>query len=272
MNDAVARVDIHSHLVPGVDDGARTVEDALESIGRMVDLGIRTIVTTPHFNASLMAGPDGGRRVDEVEEAFDRLAEAVAEQFPDLDLRRGFEVMLDDPWPDLSDPRLRMAGTSFVLVEWPSMRVPPGTSAVLTRVGEPGWRPVIAHPERYREVGDICRLARSWKEAGAFLQVNHGSLLGRYGARAERGAWSLLEAGLADYLASDHHGRPHLELQLDDVVSRLEALEAEEQMSMLVRTNPLRLLEDLEPLPVRPIRVGHRWRDRLRRFIRPEGP
>lgn len=271
MNDDVARVDIHSHLVPGVDDGARTLDDALESIERMAGLGIRTIVTTPHFDASLLASPAGAERVDEVERAFARLADAVAERFPAVDLRRGFEVMLDDPSPDLSDARLRMAGTSFVLVEWPSMRVPPRTQPVLERIVDRGWRPVIAHPERYRDVGDIRTVASRWKDAGAFLQVNHGSLTGRYGSRAERGAHALLGAGLADYLASDHHGRPHLELQLDEVVARLQDSDAEEQISMLVRTNPLRLLEDMEPLPVRPVHLARGWRDRLRSLMRPEG-
>jgi len=272
MNDDVARVDIHSHLVPGVDDGARTLDDALESIDRMMALGIRTILTTPHFDASLLEGPGGSERIEEVEKAFAHLTAAAAERFPTLDLRRGFEIMLDDPSPDLSDVRLRLAGTSFVLVEWASMRVPPGAAAVLERLVERGWRPVVAHPERYRDVGDIAAVASRWKDVGALLQVNHGSLTGRYGSRAERGARSLLESGLVDYLASDHHGRPHLELQLDEVVRQLENSDAEEQISMLIRTNPLRLLDDMEPLPVRPIRMGRGWRDRLRRLIRPEAP
>ncbi len=270
MNDDVARVDIHSHLVPGVDDGARTLDDALESIERMLALGIRTIATTPHLDASFMAVAEGVRRVQEVRDAFERLLEAVSERFPTVDLRQGFEVMLDDPHADLSDPRLRMDETSFVLVEWPRMRVPPGTSAVLARLRDQGLRPVVAHPERYREGGDIRNLAQSWRDAGGFLQVNHGSLTGRYGAAPERRAWSLLEEGLADYLASDHHGRPHLELQLEQVERRLEDFDAEEQLSMLTRTNPLRLLEDLEPLPVRPVQISHGWRERLRRLIRPE--
>ncbi|HKK92508.1 MAG TPA: CpsB/CapC family capsule biosynthesis tyrosine phosphatase, partial [Longimicrobiales bacterium] len=247
-----------------------TLDDALESIGRMVALGIRTIVTTPHFDASLMSGPHGGRRMEEVETGFARLEEAVARRFPEIELGHGFEVMLDDPHADLSDSRLRMAGTRFVLVEWPRMRVPPGTSAVLARLRDQGLTPVVAHPERYREGGDVRTLAQSWREAGAFLQVNHGSLTGRYGAAPERRAWSLLEEGLVDYLASDHHGRPHLDLQLDEVERRLEDFDAEEQLGMLVRTNPLRLLEDQEPLPVRPVQVSHGWRERLRRLIRPE--
>lgn len=270
MSDGIGYVDIHSHLVPGVDDGARTLEDSLESVERMVGQGIRTIVTTPHFDASLLSGPEGEERIVEVEAAFASLVEAASSRFPSVRILRGFEIMLDDPGADLSDPRVRMAGTSSVLVEWPAMEVPPGTPDVLARLRANGWRPIVAHPERYRVVDDIVALAESWRAVGAVLQVNHASLSGGYGSRAERAAWSLLQAGLVDCLASDHHGRPHLPLLLDDVIERLEALDAAEQMKMLVRTNPLRLVEDEDPLPVRPVQMERGWRERIRRLIRPE--
>lgn len=270
MIDEIARVDVHSHLVPGVDDGARTLEDSLESIERMMRMGVRAIVTTPHFDASLMAGPAGVARIEEVEAAFAELHAAVAERFPEVWLARGFEIKMDEPNPDLSDPRLRLAGTDFVLIEWPSMQVPPGTSGAVRRLISKGLYPIVAHPERYRAPEAMVPLARMWKEAGAFLQVNLGSLVGQYGSRAERRAWQLLEAGVADYLASDHHGRPHIELQLDRVVARLEELGAEEQVKMLVRSNPRRIVDGLEPLPVRPVPKDTGWRAKLKKLFQTE--
>jgi len=270
MTDDVGRVDVHSHLVPGVDDGARTLEDALESIERMTAVGIGAILTTPHFDASLMKSDAGPARIEEVRTAFSTLRREVARAFPELWLGQGFEIMVDEPDPDLSDPRLRMAGTSFVLIEWPSMQVPPGTTGVIRRLVATGLRPIVAHPERYRTSESMRPLAQTWRDAGAFLQVNQGSLTGRYGPKAERRAWELLGAGLADYLASDHHGRPHLELHLDGVSERLGDLGAEEELRMLVRANPRRILDDLEPLPVRPIRIDEGWRAKLRKLFHTE--
>ena len=130
--DPGAFADIHSHLVPGVDDGARALEDTLASVERMVRLGIRKILTTPHLNGSVTRNEEAiEARLSEVDEAFDRAALAVRADFPEVDFKRGHEVMLDIPDVDFSDARVRLAGTSFVLIEWPRLHVPPGTSKVL---------------------------------------------------------------------------------------------------------------------------------------------
>ena len=109
-----------------------TVERTL-SRPTMVRVGIGTIVTTPHVRASVFHDPEATeRRISEVEGAYRELAVAVAERFPEVRLGRGFEVMLDVPDPDLGDPRVRLASTDFVLVEWPRLRIPRGTNAGLS--------------------------------------------------------------------------------------------------------------------------------------------
>ncbi|MCG6988980.1 MAG: hypothetical protein LJF06_12485 [Gemmatimonadetes bacterium] len=247
--DPTALVDIHNHLVPGVDDGARSLEDVLASVERMAREGIRKIITTPHLDGSLTL--DAGRlerRLGEVDEAFELAVRALGERLPHIDFRRGHEVMLDVPDVDFSEPRLRLAGTSFVLVEWPHLRVPPGTLQVLRRVRSEGYRPVVAHPERY--MGIDLEIARRWREAGAYLQVNYGSLDGRYGGDARTFAGQLLRRGWADYLASDFHGRPERKLYRAEAWERIGSLDGEEALARLCVTNPGRILLDQEPLPV----------------------
>lgn len=249
--DSDALGDIHSHLVPGVDDGARTLADALEAVEAMTRAGVRRIITTPHLRASILGDEDRAEsRIEAVQIAFRELAVAARERFPEVVLWRGFEVKLDVPDPDLSDPRVRMAGTRFVLVEWPAFQVPPGTEAVLARIRRAGWIPVLAHPERYHGLDEALSLPRRWKATGALFQVNHGSLLGRYGTEPRSRAMRLLQAGMADYLSSDHHPRPGYALHVAPVRDLFRELDAEESFLTLTRVNTQRLMDDKEPLPV----------------------
>lgn len=267
--DPEALGDLHSHLIPGVDDGARTLAEALDAVEAMTREGIRRIVTTPHLDASLLQDREAAdARIKEVQAAFKELAIQVREKYPEVILWRGFEVALDVPDPDFSDPRVRMAGTRFVLVEWPRLSVPPGSTAALERIRSDGWLPVVAHPERYHGLGEGLTLPRRWREAGAFLQVNHGSLVGRYGNEPRARALRLLEAGAAHYLSSDHHPRPRHSLKVKAVQELFAELDAESSFFTLSRTNPQRLMDDKEPLPVPGFTARGGLLSRLGAFLR----
>lgn len=250
--DPTAFADVHNHLVPDVDDGARHVEDTLDAVERMTLLGIRKIIATPHLDGRLTLEPDAlEERLEEVTDAFEVAAAAVAEAFPEVDLRRGHEVMLDIPDVDFSDPRMRLAGTHFLLVEWPRLHLPPGTAKVLRRIHDQGHVPIVAHPERY--VGMDLELAASWREAGALLQVNFGSLDGRYGGDARKMAMRLLRRGWVDYMASDFHARPDRKIYMDEARDRLEEVGAREAFVTMSLTNPARIFRDEMPIPVPPL-------------------
>jgi protein-tyrosine phosphatase len=233
-----------------VDDGSDTLAEALDSVERMIAAGFTRIVTTPHLDASLLRHdrPSAETYLDLVTHRFRSLAERVAQNFPSLDLRRGHEVRLDVPECDFQDPRLRLGETSFVLVEWPRFHIPPETVAVLTRLRAQGVRPVIAHPERYAGVERELQLVAEWKRAGAYMQVNYGSLVGRYGPDVRRAAFALLREGHVDYFCSDFHGRPDLKLYVNEATEKLEEVGAAEQLHMLSVTNPERLFADEAPL------------------------
>lgn len=267
--DPTALVDIHNHLVPGVDDGARDLAAVVESVERMTRQSIRRIVTTPHIDGSLTlnsARLEG--RLGPVTEAWERAAQAIRDSFPEVGYHRGHEICLDVPEVDLSDPRIRMAGTSFVLVEWPRLQLPPGTVRVLTRIREQGFRPIVAHPERYAGMGAAIGVAGQWRDAGAALQVNYGSLVGRYGPDAQSNALRLLRRGWVDYLASDFHGHPSLKVYKEEAWAMLVEFGAEDVLNYLCRTNPGRVLEDEPPLPVPNLPEERRFWDRFRRMLR----
>jgi protein-tyrosine phosphatase len=251
-------IDLHNHLIPGVDDGAADAGEARSALAEMVRQGVGRLVCTPHVRGGLTASPAAlGSALAEVDRGWDVLA-AVAADFPGLVVERGAEVMLDTPSPDLSDPRLRLAGTRFVLVEFPFMSVPPNDTRPLFELKVRGWTPVLAHPERYGGARPDLADAAEWRRVGAVIQVNAGSLLGRYGAAAEAIAWGLMERGWVDCLASDHHARGRLALA--DCRAELTRRGGGEQARLLMEDNPARLLAGEDPLPVPPLQQRPAWR------------
>jgi protein-tyrosine phosphatase len=157
------------------------------------------------------------------------------------------------PEPNIEDPRLRLAGGNFFLMEFPFMMVPPHSPRAVRSLASGPYRPVIAHPERYHGFVNTIDLALEWKDAGGLLQVNGGSLLGRYGKDARAAAFELLARGWVDYMCSDYHTRgPALIAEYRRV---LEEMGAEEQAYLLTVTNPARILAGEAPIPVAPIRA-----------------
>jgi protein-tyrosine phosphatase len=261
--------DLHSHLVPAVDDGATSLDDALEGIERMVAQGFGVAVTTPHLDADLTRDREGfAGFLAQVDASFETLRLAAERRFPGFVLRRGHEIRLDRPDPDLSDARVRLGGSDAVLVEWPAFQIPPETPSVLRGLSAQGVRPVLAHPERYRGHDADLALAARWREAGALLQVNFGSLAGRYGPSVRETAFRFLEVGLADCLSSDFHGRPHLELYVEEARELFEMADARGSWEILTMENPRRILSGEDLLDVPPLDFGGRGlMERIRSFF-----
>lgn len=260
-------VDFHSHLMPAVDDGAPDERHAIEALRAFAAQGATTCITTPHFDASLLRTPYGEARLAELDEGWERLRRVAATE-PGLPaLERGVEVMLDDPDPELSDARLRLAGGPFVLCEFPAMRLPPNGEWAVNNLRQKGWRPIIAHPERYRNHDDRLTVLARCRAAGALLQVNAGSLFGQHGERASAVARMLIEQGWADYIASDHHGRgtPATARAIAWLMERGGDVQAQ----LLTQENPGRILTGDDPQAVPalpPRREGGFWARLTRRF------
>lgn len=263
-------VDFHSHLMPAVDDGAPDVQQSLEALRAFAAQGATTCLTTPHFDASLTKSSGAfAARMAQFDAAWGILTaardayQAPTGRPPLPALARGVEMMLDDPDPDLSDPRVRLAGGPFVLVEFPAMQLPPNAEWALHNIREKGWRPIIAHPERYRNHDARLTVLARCRAAGALLQVNAGSLLGQHGDRARAVANALLSLGWVDYLASDHHARG--EPATGRAVALLRSRGAEAQAQRLTVENPQRILAGEPPLPVEPLRAreARSWWARL---------
>ena len=260
-------VDFHNHLIPGVDDGASSDGEARAGLDALWAQGVRTIVATPHIDGSLTArSEDIGRRLAEIDGGWQRLVQLAREPYPQLGLRRGAEIALDTPEPDLSDVRLRLAGTVYVLVEFPYMTVPPHSARVIQHIVTDGYVPIIAHPERYGNMTVESRLPNEWRAAGALLQMNAGSITGRYGSEARNIAYVMLQRGVIDFMCSDFHarGRP----AISSARQELTELGARELADLMMHVNPARMLSGQVPIPVPPLPGGRTLLQRMRRWLR----
>ena len=220
--------DLHSHLVPGVDDGSASVEESLESLAALRAEGVGALVTTPHLLLPHL--PDDAAitaQLDRHRAAFEELAEAAYDRVDLPAIGLGQEIWA----PDAAHLRRVVDRTDvglgrgrYLLVEFGfDLR---GTHEDVVRTAaEAGRGIVVAHPERYRYLPgtDPIGQMRRWRELGALLQVNAGSFNGHYRNQnpgAEALAWAMVGAGVVDLVATDHHGTRRVG------VSPLEAFEA----------------------------------------------
>jgi protein-tyrosine phosphatase len=260
-------IDFHNHLMPGVDDGAADDAEARAGLDAMWAQGVRTIVATPHVDGSLtLQRPALASRLAQVDTGFRRLQDVAAESHPELELKRGAEVMLDTPELDLSDERLRLGGGNYVLVEYPYMLVPPQSARVLDYIVGRGHVPIIAHPERYVNVTVTSALPQEWREHRAFLQVNAGSITGRYGPQARSNALALLQRGFVDFICSDYHARGVP--ATTSARQALTELDGAEHADLLLNVNPRRMLAGEAPLAVPPLHIETSLTARVRRWFR----
>jgi protein-tyrosine phosphatase len=246
-------IDLHTHLLPGVDDGAETAEQSVEVLTRFAAQGITAVCCTPHLKASEFADAP----CQDMDELLNELI-AMAPNGPRL--VRGFEIMLDVPTPVFHDRCLNLNRTRYALVEFGRL-VPADPSVdVLARIKAQGVVPVLAHPERYA----ACNLenAKRWIDAGAVLQVDATTILADT-KRAER-ARDLLMAGYASIIASDNHGDGR---SLAVAVEWLETHGAKEQARLLAYENPSAILADVPLMDVPPVRLRRSWYSMLKDFV-----
>lgn len=239
-------IDLHCHLLPGVDDGSRTVEQSVAVLTRMAAEGVTDVVLTPHLEASrILEGPPP---------EHDEAMAALSAQAPaGVKLHRGAEIMLDRALTPraVSTRRVTLAGTRYVLVEFTRLVAGRSAAAALEHVLKAGLVPLVAHPERYA----VCSLAviARWKELGALMQVDANALF-MPTSRGNR-ARDLVDNGLADVLAADNHGDSR---SLALPWTRLVKSGLEAEATLLMKANPAAILADqlLEVVPPTKVKVS----------------
>ncbi|HFE48488.1 MAG TPA: hypothetical protein ENJ21_04150 [Chromatiaceae bacterium] len=236
-------IDMHSHILPGVDDGAQVLEDALEMLRIARADGVEVQVLTPHIH------PDRYPNTREsLQQTFDRFQRQVADNGVDIELRLAAELRIgpelvrlanDDGLPWLGSWR----GRHVMLMEFPHSSIPAGSENMVAWLIQRDILPMIAHPERNQALQSRPSKLDPFLTAGCLLQVTAGSLTGQFGAEARSLAESLLLADRVTLLATDAHNLAYRPPNLSSGVAAAARLIGEAAARRLVEENPRGMLE-----------------------------
>ncbi|MEM1247448.1 MAG: CpsB/CapC family capsule biosynthesis tyrosine phosphatase [Acidobacteriota bacterium] len=238
-------IDIHSHVLPGIDDGAASLEEAAEMCRRALADGCTAIFATPHVHHPQW--PE--QSLDE----HRRLRSALQARLG-LEIRvcGGAELRVDSHYFDVLDrlasdhEGLLLADSSYLLIEFDWAPVGPNPRSVVHETLLAGYRPIVAHPELYDWLRDPPDLLPKLVERGARLQVTAASLVGNYGRTARIAALRLLDANLVHFVASDCHNLTHRPPGLSEARKLVAKRYGDEHARRLFETNPKAILEDRE--------------------------
>lgn len=238
-------IDIHSHILPGVDDGAQNMETALRLIRDAAAGGTREIILTPHCAPSYGFFNYDAEMLDM---HFQSLCRAVyeRERIP-VRLHPGMEVLYEGRQEMLSraGEYFSLCGSRYLLLEYYFDTDAYSFLEGIETAGECGYIPIVAHPERYECVQEDAGLAAEGRRRGALFQINKGSLAGRHGDLALEAGERMLVRDEADFIASDAHHPLRRGSSLANVSAYVRARFGEERAWRLFEENPYRVVRDL---------------------------
>lgn len=201
-------LDIHSHLIPGIDDGADTIETSLQLIRVLQKIGFKQLYTTPHVMSDLYPNTKAN-----ILDGLEKLKIAVKAAGIDIEIGAAAEYYMDEYFENIiHNEELLALPNNRVLVEMSFVTAPPNLFHYIFKLQTKGYKPILAHPERYLFLKkDFTQYSRL-KEYGCEFQLNVLSLIGHYGKPVQEVAFKLLKHKMIDYLGTDLHHHRHAEL------------------------------------------------------------
>lgn len=210
-------VDMHSHILPGIDDGAKNTFESIDLIKGLQELGVKQFMPTPHVMQDFYPNTD-----ETIGDSYQKLLEALdSKMLSEITINPAAEYMLDDNFQkQLDSQELFTLKGNYLLIEMSYFQPPINLEEIIFKIKMKGYLPILAHPERYSFYHNTKDYYRKLKQLGCFFQLNLLSLSDHYGKNAEKTANYLLEEKLIDFVATDTHNDNHIKKLSNLVLSK----------------------------------------------------
>lgn len=236
-------IDVHSHILPSVDDGARDIEETFKILNEACDAGFSDIFATSHY----IEGEYEFNKTDR-EFIIEALTNKINEEGLDIKLHIGAEGYISNDFPKLIQAGCvpTLGNSRYVLFELPLRAKVMYTEEVINKLLQIKLIPVIAHPERYELVQDNPNIAIDWVETGALLQCNYASIIGRYGTSAKETLYKLLDADAVHFLGTDNHRAGSIYTRMEEIKKEFRKRIGKDRFYELSELNPRCILNNDE--------------------------
>ena len=234
-------IDIHTHILPNVDDGPSSIDETFQMISEAEEAGFTDICTTSHYI-----------EFEYEVNKFDRkcIVEAIQkklnEQGRNIKLHNGAEAFISNELPNLVKKGIisTLADSNYILFELPFRTKVMYVDSIINNLLSLGYYPIIAHPERYTDIQEDPNVAISWIEEGALLQCNYATILGRYGKAARETIIKLLDVGAVHFLGTDTHRKNTVYTRMEEIIEELSKKIGKRDLKVITTNNPRYILEN----------------------------
>lgn len=208
LDPSILEVDMHSHLIPGIDDGAANMDETMGMLRRFKSLGYRKVITTPHIK---LGSFDNTTEI--IRSGYDEVKKVMKAEGLDLEFDVAAEYFFDYSFMEkIESGDLMTFSNNHILVEYAFGQPPVGQHEMFFQLQMKGLKPILAHFERYPYYHGTVKDAQELRDKGIKIQVNLGSFFGHYGPQIQKQAELMLKEGAIDLVSSDCHRMEHLEL------------------------------------------------------------
>lgn len=231
-------IDFHSHILPGIDDGSRNLEQSIAMVNEAKKVGFTKIISTSHYMENYYECNEKNR---------EELLEQVQKNVNGIELCLGNEIYITNNIIELlqNGQASSINGTKYVLFEFPLITTRPmNDKEVIYRLVENGYIPIIAHPERYPFIQENPDYLFELEEMGALFQANYGSIIGMYGLKAKKTLKILLKNNLISFFGSDVHRPEQVYNKMPKIIKKLKKIISNEEFEEFTEINPEKVLKN----------------------------